>query len=122
MTTHTHNFEADTGKILDIVINSLYSQKEIFLRELISNASDALNKRKYEGNINKDLVSVDESEIILEANKKEKTLTIKDNGIGLNREDMMEALGTIARSGTKAFLESLPVSYTHLTLPTILLV
>ena len=72
MTTHTHNFEADTGKILDIVINSLYSQKEIFLRELISNASDALNKRKYEGNINKDLVSVDESEIILEANKKEK--------------------------------------------------
>ena len=107
MTTHTHNFEADTGKILDIVINSLYSQKEIFLRELISNASDALNKRKYEGNINKDLVSVDESEIILEANKKEKTLTIKDNGIGLNREDMMEALGTIARSGTKAFLESL---------------
>ena len=70
MTTHTHNFEADTGKILDIVINSLYSQKEIFLRELISNASDALNKRKYEGNINKDLVSVDESEIILEANKK----------------------------------------------------
>ena len=73
MTTHTHNFEADTGKILDIVINSLYSQKEIFLRELISNASDALNKRKYEGNINKDLVSVDESEIILEANKKEKT-------------------------------------------------
>ena len=107
MTTQTHNFEADTGKILDIVINSLYSQKEIFLRELISNASDALNKRKYEGNINKDLVSVDESEIILEANKKEKTLTIKDNGIGLNREDMMEALGTIARSGTKAFLESL---------------
>ena len=98
---------ADTGKILDIVINSLYSQKEIFLRELISNASDALNKRKYEGNINKDLVSVDESEIILEANKKEKTLAIKDNGIGLNREDMMEALGTIARSGTKAFLESL---------------
>ena len=107
MTTQTHSFEADTGKILDIVINSLYSQKEIFLRELISNASDALNKRKYEGNINKDLVSVDESEIILEANKKEKTLTIKDNGIGLNREDMMEALGTIARSGTKAFLESL---------------
>ena len=107
MTTQTHNFEADTGKILDIVINSLYSQKEIFLRELISNASDALNKRKYEGNINKDLVSVDESEIILEANKKEKTMTIKDNGIGLNREDMMEALGTIARSGTKAFLESL---------------
>ena len=72
MTTQTHNFEADTGKILDIVINSLYSQKEIFLRELISNASDALNKRKYEGNINKALVSVDESEIILEANKKEK--------------------------------------------------
>ena len=55
MTSQTHNFEADTGKILDIVINSLYSQKEIFLRELISNASDALNKRKYESNLNKNI-------------------------------------------------------------------
>jgi molecular chaperone HtpG len=107
MTSQTHNFEADTGKILDIVINSLYSQKEIFLRELISNASDALNKRKYESNLDKNLISSGESEIILKPDAKNKTLTITDNGIGLNEEDMIEALGTIARSGTKAFLESL---------------
>ena len=72
--TNTHNFEADTGKILDIVINSLYSQKEIFLRELISNASDAINKRRYESNTDKDLVSKTENEIILEINKKNKTI------------------------------------------------
>ena len=107
MTSQTHNFEADTGKILDIVINSLYSQKEIFLRELISNASDALNKRKYESNLDKNLINSSESEIILKPDAKNKTLTITDNGIGLNEEDMIEALGTIARSGTKAFLESL---------------
>ena len=107
MTSQTHNFEADTGKILDIVINSLYSQKEIFLRELISNASDALNKRKYESNLDKNLINSGESEIILKPDTKNKTLTITDNGIGLNKEDMIEALGTIARSGTKAFLESL---------------
>ena len=105
--TNTHNFEADTGKILDIVINSLYSQKEIFLRELISNASDAINKRRYESNTNKNLVSKTESEIVLEINKKNKILIIKDNGIGLGKEDMFEALGTIARSGTKAFLETI---------------
>ena len=105
--TNTHNFEADTGKILDIVINSLYSQKEIFLRELISNASDAINKRRYESNTDKDLVSKTENEIVLEINKKNKILIIKDNGIGLGKEDMIEALGTIARSGTKAFLETI---------------
>ena len=110
MTSQTHNFEADTGKILDIVINSLYSQKEIFLRELISNASDALNKRKYESNIDKKLISTSESEILLQPDAKKKTLTLLDNGIGLNKEDMIEALGTIARSGTKAFLDSLQES------------
>ena len=80
--TNTHNFEADTGKILDIVINSLYSQKEIFLRELISNASDAINKRRYESNTNKILVSKNDSEIILEADKKKKTLImVKEKNI-----------------------------------------
>ncbi len=74
--TNTHNFEADTGKILAIVINSLYSQKEIFLRELISNDSDAINKRRYESNTNKNLVSKTENEIILEINKKNKILII----------------------------------------------
>ena len=99
-------FEADTGKILDIVINSLYSEREIFLRELVSNASDALDKRKYLGLTDKKINnSSDASEIKIEVNNKEKILTISDNGIGMNEEDLKSSLGTIARSGTKAFLE-----------------
>ncbi|MDG2404953.1 MAG: molecular chaperone HtpG, partial [Paracoccaceae bacterium] len=79
MTISKHEFEADTGKILDIVINSLYSQKEIFLRELISNGSDALNKRRLEASIDNSLLSEAPSEIVLEANEKKKILKISDN-------------------------------------------
>ena len=107
MTISNHAFEADTGKILDIVINSLYSQKEIFLRELISNASDALNKRRIEASVDGSLLGETAAEIILEAHEKKKILKISDNGIGLDEADMIEALGTIARSGTKAFLDNL---------------
>ena len=107
MTISNHAFEADTGKILDIVINSLYSQKEIFLRELISNASDALNKRRVEGSVDGALLAETAGEIVLEAHEKKKILKISDNGIGLDEADMVEALGTIARSGTKAFLDNL---------------
>ena len=107
MTISNHAFEADTGKILDIVINSLYSQKEIFLRELISNASDALNKRRVEASVDGSLLGETAGEIILEAHEKKKILKISDNGIGLDEADMIEALGTIARSGTKAFLDNL---------------
>ena len=107
MTISNHAFEADTGKILDIVINSLYSQKEIFLRELISNASDALNKRRVEASVDGSLLGETAAEIILEAHEKKKILKISDNGIGLDEADMIEALGTIARSGTKAFLDNL---------------
>ncbi len=106
MTNMSNKFEADTGKILDIVINSLYSEREIFLRELVSNASDALDKRKYLGLTDKKINnSSDVSEIRIEVNNKEKILTISDNGIGMNEEDLKSSLGTIARSGTKAFLE-----------------
>ena len=106
MTNMSNKFEADTGKILDIVINSLYSEREIFLRELVSNASDALDKRKYLGLTDKKINnSSDASEIKIEVNNKEKTLTISDNGIGMSEEDLKSSLGTIARSGTKAFLE-----------------
>jgi molecular chaperone HtpG len=102
----SNKFEADTGKILDIVINSLYSEREIFLRELVSNSSDALDKRKYLGLTDKKINnSSDASEIKIEVNNKEKTLTISDNGIGMSEEDLKSSLGTIARSGTKAFLE-----------------
>ena len=111
MTNMSNKFEADTGKILDIVINSLYSEREIFLRELVSNASDALDKRKYLGLTNK---KIDNSsamaEIKIEVNSKEKTLIISDNGIGMNEEDLKSSLGTIARSGTKAFLEQMSES------------
>ncbi len=98
-------FEADTGKILDIVINSLYSNREIFLRELISNASDALDKRRYLAVTDQSLQSDDTPAITLIADAKAKTLTIRDNGIGLSDEDMISSLGTIARSGSKSFLE-----------------
>ena len=108
MTNMNNKFEADTGKILDIVINSLYSEREIFLRELISNSSDALDKRKYLGLTDKKIADSSETaEIIIEVNNKEKTLTISDNGIGMNDEDLKSSLGTIARSGTKAFLEQI---------------
>ncbi len=105
MASKTHAFEADTGKILDIVINSLYSNKEIFLRELISNASDAIDKRRYLAATDQSLQSDEAAAITLVADVKAKTLTIRDNGIGLNADDLTSSLGTIARSGSKAFLE-----------------
>ncbi|MBT3939468.1 MAG: molecular chaperone HtpG, partial [Pelagibacterales bacterium] len=93
MTNMSNKFEADTGKILDIVINSLYSEREIFLRELVSNASDALDKRKYLGLTDKKINnSSDASEIKIEVNNKEKILTISDNGIGMNEEDLKSSL------------------------------
>ncbi|MBL6596828.1 MAG: molecular chaperone HtpG [Candidatus Puniceispirillum sp.] len=106
MTTQTFNFEADTGKILNIVINSLYSQKEIFLRELISNASDAINKRKFKIITAGSAADTVDGKITITVHKKDKTITISDNGIGLSAEEMVETLGTIASSGTKAFMEA----------------
>ena len=106
MSSQTFNFEADTGRILDIVINSLYSQKEIFLRELISNASDAINKRKFAVLSAGDAAATFDGEITISADKKARSLTISDNGIGLTADEMKETLGTIASSGTKAFVES----------------
>ena len=111
-------FEADTGKILDIVINSLYSQKEIFLRELISNASDAINKRKFAVLGAGDSSETFDGEITIATDKKSKTLTVSDNGIGLSADEMRETLGTIASSGTKAFVESLGEAKEGRSLPT----
>ena len=108
MTEETLNFETEVGKILQIVANSLYSDKQVFLRELISNASDACDKLRYLA-ITDPSLTKDDSEFHLEisVNKKAKKITIDDNGIGMNREALIEDLGTIARSGSSAFLEAL---------------
>ena len=104
----SHNFEADTGKILDIVIHSLYSNKEIFVRELVSNASDAIDKLRYLSVSDKKLSDLtDAFAVTISADKRAKTLTISDNGIGMDKDEVIASLGTIARSGTKSFLEAL---------------
>jgi molecular chaperone HtpG len=101
-------FQAEVSKVLGIVINSLYSNKEIFLRELISNASDACDKLRYLALTDRKLAEgLAEFRIELSTLKKDRALTVADNGIGMNRDDLIENLGTIARSGTTAFLESL---------------
>ena len=108
MTKETFTFQAEVGKLLDIVAHSLYSHKEIFLRELISNASDACDKLRYEALTNADLGSGDaEYAISITSDKKGKMLTISDNGIGMNRDDLAATLGTIARSGTQAFMDQI---------------
>jgi molecular chaperone HtpG len=101
------NFEADTGKILNIVINSLYSDREIFLRELLSNASDAIQKRKYLGQTEPALLNPSDDSIVLRFDPKKKIMEIQDSGIGLNDADLTETLGTLAKSGTASFLDQL---------------
>jgi molecular chaperone HtpG len=107
-TQETHQFQAEAKELLNLVIHSLYSDKEIFLRELISNASDACDKLRVEALTNADLLAGDETfKITLEVDHDARTLTITDNGIGMNTEEIASNLGTIARSGTKAFAEEL---------------
>ena len=101
----THAFQAETQKLLDLMIHSLYSNKEVFLRELISNASDALDRRRFEAVRDPDLAAAGEPAIELVANRIDRTLTIADNGIGMSREELVRHLGTIARSGTLEFLK-----------------
>ena len=110
MTIENRAFEADTSKILDIVIHSLYSNREIFLRELISNASDALDKRRFLASTNQSMQASQELQIQIKSDKKAKTLTISDNGVGMDSDDLVSSLGTIARSGTKNFIEQLESS------------
>lgn len=101
------NFQAEVGKLLDIVVNSLYSERQIFLRELISNASDALDKLKYMALTHPDLVkNSGELKIKIIPDAENRTLTIEDNGIGMNRKDLVNHLGTIAKSGTAEFVKN----------------
>ena len=108
MSKKTHTFKAEIQQVLDLVIHSLYSKKEIFLRELLSNASDAIDRAQYLGLTDKTLVDdapVWKIDII--ADKEDKTLVIADNGVGMSEEELDKNLGVIASSGTKAFAQAL---------------
>ena len=108
MAKEMHEFQAETKKLLDLMVHSIYTNHEIFLRELISNASDAIDKVRFEGLTDHNLLADGEDyEIYLLPDAESKTLTISDNGIGMTREEVMENLGTIAKSGTKAFMEKM---------------
>lgn len=105
--TETLNFEAEVQQVLSLVVHSLYSQRDIFLRELVSNASDALDKLRFESLTQADLLPEGESlGIVLDVDKEKRVLTIADNGIGMSREELIQNLGSIASSGTRRFLEA----------------
>lgn len=101
----TKQFKTESKKLLDLMINSIYTHKEIFLRELISNASDALDKRHYLALTNTDLIT--DYEIIIELDEEKRTVTIKDNGVGFTEDELINNLGVIARSGSKEFRDGL---------------
>ncbi|WP_193161193.1 molecular chaperone HtpG [Microbulbifer hainanensis] len=104
----SHGFQTEAKQLLHLMIHSLYSNQEIFLRELVSNASDAADKLRFEALSKPELLEEDpELRIRIEFDKEEGTLTITDNGIGMSRDEVIENLGTIARSGTSAFMQNL---------------
>ena len=108
MTQEKKKFDAEVVKVLHLMINSLYTNKEIFLRELISNSSDACDKLRYLSQTNSSLVQDDpDFKINISIDKEAKTISISDNGIGMNRKDLQENLGTIAKSGTQGFVDQL---------------
>lgn len=108
MTTETLNFGADVARLLDIVAHALYSNRDVFLRELVSNASDACDRLRYEA-ITRPELTKDDAVFRIRVNKdtKTRTVTIADNGIGMNREELVDNLGTIAKSGTKALMDQI---------------
>src|SRR4026208_2563083 len=104
----TLGFQAEVKQLLRLVAHSLYSNKEIFLRELISNASDACDKLRFEALSSKDLYENDgELKVRVSFDKDARTITIADNGIGMSRQEVIEHIGTIAKSGTREFFERL---------------
>ena len=107
----THAFEADVARLLHLMVHSVYSDKDIFLRELISNAADACEKLRYEAIADPSLLADDpKARVTLVADAEARRLTVEDNGVGMTAAEMVEALGTIARSGTKAFMDRIAAS------------
>ena len=110
----THEFQTEVSQLLHLMIHSLYSNKEIFLRELVSNASDAIDKLKFESLSNESLLEgKEEPSIHIDINKDAGTIRIRDNGIGMTQDEVMENIGTIANSGTRKYLESLDKNQTQ---------
>src|SRR6476619_8229848 len=106
--THTQPFQAEVSELLHLMVHSVYSETDIFLRELISNASDACDKLRYEAIARPELLAGDERLAIrIAADPKAHTLAVTDSGIGMTQQELIDNLGTIARSGTKAFLQGL---------------
>ena len=103
----TKEFQTESKELLNLMINSIYSNNEIFLRELISNASDAIDKYRYQALSSKGEMPLNEFEINISVDKKKRTITISDNGIGMSKEDLINNLGTIAKSGSKDFASKL---------------
>ena len=111
MTTENHQFQAEIKQLLHILVHSLYTDREIFLRELISNASDALNRAQFEALTNPDMLDASaELYIEVKADEAAGTLTVSDSGIGMTRDDLVNNLGVIARSGAKTFVEAIKAS------------
>ncbi|MEU5996825.1 molecular chaperone HtpG [Streptomyces sp. NPDC047197] len=106
MSTETLEFQAEARQLLELMVHSIYSNKDIFLRELISNASDALDKRRLAG-LKDEKLGADDLHIAIEADKEARTLTVRDNGIGMTRDEVVALIGTIARSGTAEMLRRL---------------
>src|SRR5690242_2814415 len=103
-----HRFQAEVGRVLSLVVNSLYSNKEIFLRELLSNASDALDKLRFRGITEPELLKDDATLVVrLRPDAEKNVLVIEDTGVGMTEEELTQNLGTIARSGSQEFLEKL---------------
>lgn len=114
--SQSYTFKAETKQLLNILIHSLYKDKEVFLRELLSNASDALNRLKFELLTNQNIIDPDaELKIKIETNTKKKTITISDNGIGMDREEIINNLGTIAQSGARNFIDLAKQQNTDIT-------
>src|SRR5262245_12779013 len=115
MTTNieTFQFQAEARQVLDLMIHSLYTQKEIFLRELVSNASDALDRLRFEALTRSELLPADARlEIRIEPDKDARTLTISDTGIGMSRDEVISHIGTIAKSGTRELMAKIKESKT----------